>query len=237
MKKKILMIGNTNNLLGVSVDVSAYYSFFTSPAGGNWYDEEIDILPNPTRYDLLDTINEMRGADYDYVITVFAGHGNEAGSGTVLAINGQGETIEIDDLLDLSQRQLLIFDCCRSYADTDCTVSGATMLSMSRDPIRQTYEDRIENSAPQEVILFACDEGEKAMGTDDGGEYSQHLLYATHMILAHSDSPFVSVSKAHYKAVSLMTRENPFTRQHPQILQTRCLPYQRLPLAVNPYYW
>jgi len=236
MKKKILMIGNTDNLPGVPVDMSAYYSFFTSPAGGNWCDEEIDILLNPTQYELLDTIDEIYEADYGYVITIFSGHGREAASGTVLTINGDGEKIAMDDLTNLSQRQLLIFDCCRSYADTDFIETGATMLSMSHDPIRQAYEERIEDAIPQEVILFACDEGENAIDTDEGGEYSRCLLNAT-MELTNLISPFVNVSRAHHKAVSLLRREDPRMRQHPQILQPRCLQRQCLPWAINPHCW
>jgi len=238
MKKKILMIGNTNNLQGVSVDISAFYSFFTSPAGGNWCDEEIDILTNPMQCELLDTIDEIREADYDYVITLFSGHGYEAGSGTVLQINGDGETIDIDDLTNLSQKQLLIFDCCRGCVNDDF-IESRTILSMSRNPIRQAYENQIQNCRPQEVILFSCNEGEKAMDTNEGGQYLQHLLYAVQLTLEDSDSPFVSVDYAHRRAVSLMRRENRFLlqHQHPQILQSRCLPHQRLPLAINPNVW
>ena len=44
MKKKILMIGNTDGLPGVPVDVFSYHSFFANPIGGHWCCEEIDIL-------------------------------------------------------------------------------------------------------------------------------------------------------------------------------------------------
>jgi hypothetical protein len=113
------------------------------------------------------------------------------------------------------------------------------MLAMSRDPIRQAYEERIADSLPQEIILFACDEGETAMDSVDGGKYSQHLLYAVQTALENLDSPFISVDYAHRKAASMMRREDRFLQQqqHPQILQTRCLPHQRLPLAINTYVW
>lgn len=233
------MIGDTSDLQGVPVDISSLYSFFTSPVGGNWYDEEIDILTNPTQTELLDTIDKIREANYDYVITLFSGHGNEAGGGTVLRINGEGETIDIDDLMHLSQRQLSIFDCCRSCVNDNFIEAGTTILSMSRDPIRQAYENQIQDCIPQEIILFACDEDEKAMETSEGGQYLQHLLYAVQLALEDSDSPFVSVDYAHRRAAALMRRANRFLPQcpHPQILQPRCLPHHRLPLAINPYFW
>ena len=107
------------------------------------------------------------------------------------------------------------------------------MLSMSRAPIRRAYEERIWNSVPQEVILYACDEGEIALDSDDGGMYSHYLLNAAQMVSTTSCSPFVSVSEAHYKAVSLMRQDDPSMIQHPQISQSRCAANRQLPLAVN----
>lgn len=235
MKKKILIIGNTSGLPGVPVDMLSYYSFFTSPVGGNWCCEEIDIMKNPTRCSLYKKIVEIEKADYDYVITIYVGHGCEAVSGTVLIINGQDETVEMNDLTNLSQRQLLIFDCCRSYVEQPFDIEArATKLSLSRDPIRRAYEDRIQASSPQEIVLFACDHAEEAYSTVDGGEYSQHLLHATQMALIDSHSPFISVSRAHYKAVSSMRQDGLFMLQHPQILQSRCSMQRCLPLAINP---
>ena len=239
MRKKILMIGNTHNLQGVPTDISAYYSFFTSPVGGNWCREEIEILLNPTLRCLLREIVTIKNADYDYVITIFSGHGAETIDGMVLFINGQGTKIMMSALRNLSQRQLLIIDCYRSRTllpvDSAFEQEGATMLSMSRDPVRQAYEEQIRDSIPQEIILYACDEGEKAEDSDDGGVYSQFLLHAAQMLPVDSHSPFVTVSEAHHKAVSMIQRD-PFGNQHPQILQPRCLPHRRLPLAVNPMF-
>ena len=115
MRKKILMIGNTDDLPGVPIEISDYYSFFTSPVGGGWYDEEIDILLNPTQHELLETVADIEEADYDYVIVFFSGHGEETSDGTILYINGQSETILLHNLTDLSERQLLIINCCRSH--------------------------------------------------------------------------------------------------------------------------
>jgi hypothetical protein len=69
---------------------------------------------NPTRRSLFRKIDAMENADYDYVITIFSGHGEEAEDDTVLILNGQGEKIAMSALTNLSQRQLLIIDCCRS---------------------------------------------------------------------------------------------------------------------------
>ena len=111
------------------------------------------------------------------------------------------------------------------------------MLSMSRDPIRQAYEERIWDSMPQEVILYACDDGEKSLDSPDGGMYSHYLLNAAQMLSTASRSPFVSVSQAHFKAVSMMRQDNLLMEQHPQILQPRCAVNQQLPFGVNAECW
>jgi hypothetical protein len=240
MRKKILMIANTDGLSGVPVDVSDYYSFFTSPIGGHWGREEIDILRNPTLCCLYRKIDEIAEANYDYVITIFTGHGKEANDDTVLIINGHEDEIMLSDLMNLSQRQLIIADCCRydveSFFDFSFTKEDAMVLSMSRDTIRQAYEERIWDSMPQEVILYACDESEAAMDTNEGHlySYSQCLLNATQIVLEDSNAQFVNVNVAHRQAASLMRQDNPFwMQQRLQIVQPRCSFHQRLPWAVN----
>ena len=238
MKKKILMFCNTaEGLPGVPVDIFSYYSFFTGPTGGSWNHDEIDIRRNPTKRDLFKKIDAIRDGNYDYVITIFAGYGEEDDSGPTLIINEHGESIEIGHLMNLSQRQVIVSDCCREYrpasSDFAFNKTGATMLSMSRNRIRQAYEDRIEASTPQEVILYACDTGEAAK---DSLSYSLFLLRATQLALVHSSSQFVSVNQAHNKAVSLMQATSQ-TQQHPQIQQSRCSIHRRLPWAINPCLW
>jgi len=141
MKKRILMIGNTDDLRGVPVDMNDYYYFFLSPADGNWRSDEIDILMNPTRRELRSTIREIENADYDYLITIFSGHGCESDGETILGLNGQGETIAMSELTNLSPKQLLLLDCCRISALMPEEIAFAvvgTTLSISRDTIRQS---------------------------------------------------------------------------------------------------
>ena len=100
MKKKALMIGNTDNLPGVPTDISSFYDFFASPAGGNWCSEELDILLDPPLHSLLQKIKTIANAAYDFVITIFSGHGVEADDGTVLAINGRDEKVLMQTLMN-----------------------------------------------------------------------------------------------------------------------------------------
>ena len=236
MRKKILMIGNTVDLPGVPIDISNYYDFFISPTGGNWYDEEIDILINPAQHELLETIADIQEANYDYVIVFFSGHGEETTDGTVLYIKGQKETILLHNLADLSHRQLLIVNCCRSHHKIPEGISiDSTALSLSHDSTRQAYEELIQFSAPQQIILFSCDDDESTWATQEGGFYSRYLLDAIEIALANPLLRFVSVGRAHYKAVSLMRQDDFLSeqQQHPTMLQSPCSVHRRLPLAVN----
>jgi len=235
MKKKILMIGDTSDLHGVSVDIRSYYDFFTSPVGGNWHHNEIETLRSPSRRLLYKKLDEIERADYDYVITIFSGHGKESINGTILVINGEADTIDAEDLANLSPRQLSIFDCCRSYAAMPADTQG-TVLSMSSDPIRKAYEQKIQDSPPQGIYLFACCEGETAKDSDVGGRYSVYLLSAVRMMLAVSCSPFISVDEVHDKAEALMSQAETLTPQHPEMLCSRRSTRRCLPLAVNPHY-
>ena len=228
------MVGNTDGLPGVPVDIHDYYSFFTSPAGGSWYDDEIDILLDPPQHELLETLADIEEADYDYVIVFFSGHGEETIDGTVLYINGKGEAVLLHNLTELSQRQLLIVHCCRVHQRIPVDISiDSTVLSLSHNAIRQAYEEMIEFSAPQQVILLSCDDGEATWGTANGGFYSRYLLDAIEIALSDSRMRFVSVGRAHYKAVSLMRQECLQLGQNPTMLQSPCSIHHRLPLAVN----
>ena len=143
------MIGNTAGLLCVPIDISDYYDFCTSLSSGYWYDEEIDIVLNPTQYELLETITEIEEADYDYVIVIFSGHGEKMGNGPVLYINRQEETILLHRLMKFAERQLLIIDCCRSHHRISVDISiDSTTLSLSYGTVRQVYEELILFSAP-----------------------------------------------------------------------------------------
>jgi len=71
MKKRILMIGNTSGLSGVIRDIDGYKDFFMSPCGGLWYDDEITILSNPHKSELLQKINSFKNERLDYLITIF----------------------------------------------------------------------------------------------------------------------------------------------------------------------
>lgn len=70
----IIANANSNDAAGVQQDVSDWHTFLVSPVGGAWLaSEEIRILSNPSREDILNLVRPA--ATDDYVIVVFLGSG------------------------------------------------------------------------------------------------------------------------------------------------------------------
>ena len=240
MRKKILMIGNTDGLPGVLVDIDDCYAFFTSPIGGNWHCDEIDILMNPTKRNLSRKLSEIEYAAYDYVIVIFSGHGCEEYNGIVLAIN-EHEIFAMRHLTNLSPKQLMILDCCRSYRVIDeedaCINNEAIAFSRFDNMIRHEYERMIDNAVPQEIVLYSCDENEVSLISNEGSYYSQYLLTAAEIAMTQLHVPAKNVRRIHDAAVEMMRQDYPFSNQHPRILEPHRLVHRRLPFAINPNLW
>ena len=115
--------------------------------------------------------------------------------------------------------------------------NNATSVSFDYNDF-DAYEERIADSAPQKIILFACDENESATDTvdEDIQSHSQYLLDATQMILDEARESFIIVSQAHVRARGLILK-NPKMQQRPKIRQPNLPIDQRLPFAVNPNFF
>ena len=71
-----IVIGNSDGLEGVKTDLFEWKKFLTSPKGGAWEHDEIEMIMNPQRSELLSHINELRKTKvYDFAIVVYSGHG------------------------------------------------------------------------------------------------------------------------------------------------------------------
>ena len=86
MKRRALLIGNSNGLAGVKLDIANYFKFLKSDFGGRWIDSEISIRMNPFKKDLLTSIQDLKSEKPDFAFVVFSGHGAYSKS-TILEIN------------------------------------------------------------------------------------------------------------------------------------------------------
>lgn len=235
MQKRILIIGNDSGLPGVKVDISNYKTFFQSAIGGNWEDEEIEVLLNPRKVSLQLKLMILSASALDYLIIIFSGHGGQERE-TVLEINSKGELIGDSDLKGIAKRQLNIYDCCRCISEkvNETKQLLALIKSFSVVNTREKYEKRILEAVPQQVSLYSCSIGEISNDTSNGGLYSTHLINSAQ---SFSDE-FKLIGTAHSDAYNLVIQENklfpPERQQHPEAVLPRCLSSQQLIIGVNP---
>ena len=230
MKKRILLIGNSEGLPGVQKDFANYKSFFMDEVGGNWYGSEIMSRMNPKGDDLRSELRTLKNSSLDFLIVVFSGHAGQERE-VVMEINGNGETIYESELKNIASRQITIYDCCRVYSNLEFSRSSDMLLEKSAkidSNIRQLYEKRIMQAIPQQLSLFACSIGETAIDTYEGGLYSKNLLKAARSLNSES----MSVGKAHETAADLTKKER--KEQTPVAELVKCLLTQELILSINP---
>ena len=234
MKKRILMIGNTSGLSGITRDLNAYKDFFISPCGGLWHDDEIEILVNPDKSKLLQKVSSLKKRNLDYLITIFSGHGAYRRDGTILEINDQEEIIDEADLKADASRQLLIFDCCRSSFATLNASATKLSASLSVSPIRAQYERRILQAKYQVASLYACSIGEVAIATASGSTYSMALIKAARDVVNNNTEAYGTIAKVHRLATDITVRQNP--QQNPDYCLEKCLTGESLIISINPNY-
>ncbi len=230
MRKKVLLIGNSEGLPGVKVDIENYKGFFKSNCGGDWVDFEITTKLNASKKDVISELASMKALSLDYSIIIFSGHGGQKRE-TLLELNSAGELLSESELKNISQRQLTIYDCCRSYAQPIMDSKSFTAIlnkGLSDVSTRERYEKRIMEAIPQQVCLYACSIGEVAHDTSRGGVYSKYFLQSARNL----QSSFKLVGTAHEEAATLTTAD--FKDQHPDAILPRCLTSQQLIISINP---
>lgn len=182
MKKKLLIIHPNDYSIGVELDAERYKSFFMSHWGGCWEEEEIEICKEQNRFSILLTTHDDRLAKYDYYICIFTGHGGIENNKLMLEPCIYDEALNAESLLNIAERQLTIFDCCRTYSENETDSIKAAHIqesfcSIDRKKIREAYERRIAITPPKQYVLFACSPGQAAHGSSiNGGLFTHHLL-------------------------------------------------------------
>ncbi len=239
MKRTALLIGNSNGLAGVKIDINNFNNFLKSDIGGKWYDSEITVEMNPTRRSLLAKIEQLKTENNDFAIVVFSGHGAYT-KNTILELNRNEEIISEIDLKYISKRQISIFDCCRNVVQeplkNKALLSDSFNRSERNDYIRNKYDARIMQSIEQQISLYACSIGESALDTENGGLYSSLLLKS---VSPDYDSLYKLVGEAHEQA-SEKTKNAAWVmelhRQNPSATIPKCLSSQQLIMSINPNY-
>lgn len=240
MRRIALLIGNSDGLEGVKIDLVEWEKFLISPIGGAWERNEIKMIMNPQKCELLNYINEIRKTKaYDFAIVVYSGHGGYDRN-TILEINEQEESIDETDLYSIAPRQISVFDCCRSLVDGSEPInesqrtfsSGGILPNLQK--IRNAYNQRIMQAIPQQICLYACSIGEMALDTENGALYIQTLLRQAKLF--PNNEEFRTVEEIHKEASELTRTKGLFKKhtQHPAASLPKCLTRQKLTLSINP---
>jgi hypothetical protein len=233
MKRKALLIGNSNGLPGVKLDISNFKIFLKSDVGGQWYDDEIVIKMNPTKSDLDATINHLKSEKNDFMFVIFSGHGAYE-KNTILEINGNDEYIYETALKHIASRQISVFDCCRQRVFDSLTESRQikAFSAFTSSHIRLKYDTRIMQAIEQQVSLYACSVGESALDTEKGGLYISNLLKAATNI----SEQYKLIGIAHEEAKEKTTNDakNETHVQNPTATLPKCLSFQQLIIGINP---
>lgn len=236
MKRKALLIANTNGLQGTKKDLIKFSSFLKSDLGGVWLDTEIEQLYDPSLLALYVKLNTLKKEANDYTIVFFSGHGGQLRE-TVLEINGNGEQINESELKGLSNRQLTIFDCCRAYPQLiQDSISSEAYFSSVRKSVnynlRELYNKRIMQAIPQQACLYSCSIGESSYDTADGAVYFGNFLKSARNIT----STYKLVGNAHIEAIPPTveySRKQKDGLQNPDSSLPKCLSDQQLIISIN----
>lgn len=239
-KRKALLIGNSNGLEGVKVDLANFKSFLMSNKGGAWNDDEIVVLAHATLLTLDATIRSIKSDNVDYCIVYFSGHGayqratDSRWGETILELE-DGNTIHESLFNGLSKRQLTIIDSCRNIMEhiildsIQLSTESVDFSENERQRFRMKYNHRIMEAIPQHSKLYSCSIGESSNDTVQGGIYTQALLNA---IKYNAET----VGEVHTIAKDLIDRNwnnHKEDKQHPEAILPKCLTSQQLIFCIN----
>lgn len=221
MKRFAYLLSNNNGLPGIRKDISNFRAFLLSCEGGAWASNEIEERQDLSLKELRSDLTRIRLKNYDYCIFYYSGHGSHK-RGNRLYINDTDESIEEHEIVDLSKRQLSVFDCCRvveerqnekrAYACNEAFNSN----SKFRKYARERFECQVQSVVPQQICLYACKIGECAVATGDGSIYTRSLLSTARSLCAGKD---VDAMTAHCSCCANVARSAKINgeEQHPDI--------------------
>ena len=240
--------GIHNRLPNIMKDRDNYLDFFTSPEGGAWDDDEIEIYENDFDFnEFRDYIISQQQSyrPYDYLLIVFCGHGFSHNGERYIEIRPDESFITVSQIKDVCRntRTLFISDACLGNVSSlnECTgINGVQTFSYTdeyRMRCRQLYNGAVMLTPKNSfTAAFAVSMGEEAGEDDNGGIYSQNLLSVAREVIKelktnpiYAKDDYASFSAIHQIAaqrVRIMTNED----QHPMIEMKRS--YHQLPFVV-----
>jgi hypothetical protein len=223
--------GANNYCEGVNLDIKNYKSFLTSPLGGFWYEDEVEILYIPSKKAVSDAVQNLKYVDYSKII--FSGHGaySPIYDSTFLELNNN-EAIDSAELRGACRKQTIILDCCRKVERViieERVMLKAAKVATALNPqkCRRYYGQRIEECDTGLIVMYACSINERAGDDSSKGGYYSYNLIRSATTWADSNTGNLSISAYFFSVVSAhdtaSTRVKNLSgdRQNPQIEKPR----------------
>lgn len=184
MVRKAILINDVgtekNRMQATKKDVFNFKRFLKSNTGGAWLDSEIYEIYNNT--DIINSIHRITN-NCDYTITMVSSHGCISESNNKLYVEINGEDYQEICFQNNSKRQLIIFDCCRTYSKI---INVPKLKTFSVDSYklnisklyREVYNSYIEESDMGIITLYSCEPGYASSMNGDGSFFINSLIDA-----------------------------------------------------------
>lgn len=184
MNRKALIIYCTNTesgkLVGTDKDNDNIRKFLISDVGGQWKNDEVISLRDPTAHEIEQCLaEEFENVDYSFI--VFSGHGgiDEGNSQDYLEVKDCD--IPISMLISSAPKQALIIDACRSYyrrmeSSLQKSFSNLNESIYIPQKNRITFDKAVNQAEEGLTILYSASENQSSLATDRGSAYIYSLL-------------------------------------------------------------
>ena len=224
MKKIALLIGHPGSpeeyIPGVKKDIESYKKFLISSYGGEWFESEIVVIYEKDVDYVRDVINKIRKLNFEFVFTIFSGHGNFSTVREERRLYLGDKYIYESELRGLAKKQLVILDSCAGI-EKEVSIKKAVMESFVEDKVKKDYrgiyEKYIKLCPDQEIVLYSSSKGEFSEDIGIGGLYTVSLLET---VYENTDYEIFNALIAHELASEKVIKTSK-GKQHPDYLATR----------------
>lgn len=240
MKRRALIIycnqTESGNLSGPIADNTNLRNHLLSKLGGEWNNDEILSLQNPTKVQVENAIKyHISNADYSFV--VFSGHGCiRVDHNYTQYLEIADSDISIRSLFTNVKRQTIIIDACRGYMIPSTETfskgfRGITDHFIGKPSTRDLFTQHVLACEEGLSIMYAANQNQSAADSQKGGAYLFSILKVCEIWEDQDkDNTVFPLNVAHSKGTVYM-RNNFSTIQEPTIEPERRMRY--FPLAVK----
>lgn len=201
MQRKLLLIINDGGVRdcipGVHIDKKHYLSFFKSPNGGSWSDNEIFIYDTNCMADVLRCVIHNH-SDVEYWLIVFCGPGKCVAGDTILELS-PGHELKVSLLkswLCATRCTLIVDGCCCLILNNEFIGTKGNSSQSQKFFSKETSFKEIYNAALMKLpkstfnYAFSSSLNENSYENDkDGGCYSASIIYELESIInSHSNN-------------------------------------------------